>query len=82
MKTWPLVPSPGGGLPAATRRNWKQASLVRRNAIALQNQNAVTWGDLGGRQRGYEIRCLDSVDGCVIKVLDICIVHVHIIIGG
>ena len=38
---------PGGGLPAATRRNWKQASLVRRNAIALQNQNAVTWGDLG-----------------------------------
>ena len=47
MKTWPLVPSPGGGLPAATRRNWKQASLVRRNAIAFQNENAVTWGDLG-----------------------------------
>ena len=31
-----VVPSPCGGLPAATRRNWKQASLVRRNAIALQ----------------------------------------------
>ena len=77
-----------GSQPSRRRSAWSQSAELeagfagQKKCDRFTKSECCNLGRFGGRLRGYEIRCLDSVDGCVIKVLDICIVHVHIIIGG